>query len=304
MTIQVMSSKTDKPHAYRFNETDNWLPFEPYEISRSDDGTTWHSCYDDIEMENIYCYGVDIAKANPTDTLRTFQGTDGQTIDSTRYETRAITAHFVAKTTDILDAELASDVIQRFFASRKPFWVAFGGKLGQPFKRWLVKAGQISVVSESETWLMVDVPLTNLNGYARSIVNSVEFASDEEAYGGFGINLPGALTYTSSASSFNIFNPSDIKIDPLQQHHDITVTIKGTGTPTIKNTTNGTNFAFTKALTSSDTLQVIRVNPYLNGTQSGINSNHGWIELEPGDNAITVSGLSGSVQFDFPFFFL
>lgn len=305
MTIQVMSPKIDKPHAYRFNETDNWLMFDPYEISRSDDGQTWHSYYDDTEMSDIYCYGVDIGKANPVDTLRTFQGTDGQTIDSTRYETRAITAHFVAKTTDLLDSELVAMVVQRFFASRAAYWVAFGGSFGEPFKRWLVKAGQVSVVSESESWILVDVPLTNLNGYARSIVNSVEFATNIGGYGGFGMNLPSSgLSYSSSASSFNIYNPSDIKVDPLRQHHDMTITFTGTGTPTIKNTTNNTEFAFTKALTSGDKLELIRVNPYLNGTQSGVNSDHGWIELEPGNNAITMSGFSGTVQFDFPFYFL
>ena len=305
ITVQVLSTIADKPHAYRFNETDNWLMFDPYEVAISANGTNWHSSYDEPDLKDIYCYGVDIAKATPVDTLRTFSGTDGQTIDSTRYETRAITAHFLAKAITAEDGDLASDALQRFFASRDPFWLVFGGRFGQPYKRWLVKAGVVTVTAANEQSALIDVPFTNLTGYARSVVNSVEFAAHPELYGGFGINLPAGTNYAYTSSQCDVYNPSDITVDPLKQHHDLTITIKGEGKPTITNATTGTDFAYTKALTASDTLVLSRANPYLNNAQDGINSDHGWIELAPGHNTITVAGLTNpQVTFDFAWYFL
>lgn len=308
MAIQIFSTMNDKPHAYRFNETDNWLPFDPYEISRSDDGITYHSIYDDANLKDVYCGSIDIAKANPTDTLRTLAGTDGQSIDSTRYETRDIKLNFFARTHDSLDTDLVSNCLEQYFSSRDPYWIVIGGKYGCSYKRWLVKAAQITITEADEHWAIIQVPLTNLSGYAQSIVNSLAYMQDVDSYGGIGLNLlneTDPVQYTQTASSFKIYNPSDIKIDPLRQHHDITITVTGVGKPVITNTTNNTTFSFTKTLTASDKLQLIKVNPYLNGTQSGINSNHGWIELDSGYNNITVTGMSNlKITFDFAWYFL
>ncbi|ANK59809.1 phage tail domain-containing protein [Loigolactobacillus backii] len=306
MAIQVLSTRANKPHPYRFNETDNWLPFEPFETSRSDDGQAWHSSWDDDDLVDVYCYKVDIDKANPVDTLRTYAGTDGQSIDSTRYETRAMTLHYAAKTVDILDTDLVADELQRFYSSRKPYWLVIGGKLGKPFERWLVKAGQVKVIEADDVWTLVDVPLTNLSGYAQSVVDSVEFMTNPNMYGGFGLNLSQQqCSYTVTSSLFQIYNPSDIAVDPLQQHHDMTITITGSGAPTITNKTNNTKFTFTKSLSSSDTLKIIKVNPYLNNAQDGVDSDHGWIQLEPGWNAIQIDGMSNlKAIFDFAWYFL
>jgi hypothetical protein len=306
MTIKVLSTVMDKPHPYRFNEVDNWLPFEPYEISISSDGLIWHSVYDEPSLKDVYCYKADIDKANPVDTLRTFAGTDGQTVDSTRYETRNITLHFVGKTKDVIDTDLAADSLSRFFADRKPYWVVIAGKYGRAFERWLVRPGQLKVNQADENWTLIDVPLVNLSGYAQSVVNSVEFESDPEAYGGIGMGLVQEMgTYTQTATSFRIYNPSDVEIDPLQQHHDLTITLSGVGKPTLTNNTNDTSFAFTKALTATDTLKIVKVNPYLNGTQDGLDSNHGWIQLNRGWNDFTLTGLSNpKAIFDFAWYFL
>ncbi|EJN56377.1 phage tail domain-containing protein [Loigolactobacillus coryniformis] len=306
MTIQVLSTVTDKPHPYRFNEVDNWVPFEPYEISKSIDGNKWTSVYDVPDLKDIYCYKADIDKANPVDTLRTFAGTDGQTVDSTRYETRTITLHFVARTINIMDTDIVSDELQRYFASRTPYWIVIAGKYGRAYERWLVKAGQLKVIEADEHWALVDVPLTNLSGYAQSVVNSVEFMTNPSVYGGFEMGLlDKSVLYTQTTASFQIFNPSDVPVDPLQQHHDITITITGTGAPTLTNTTNKTSFAFKKALKSSDTLKLAKVNPYLNNVQDGLDSDHGWIQLEPGWNSFTLTGLSNlKIVFDFAWYFL
>lgn len=305
MAIQVLSSIANKPHAYRFNETDNWVMFDPYEISKSADGKNWQSSYDVDNLRDVYCYKADIDRANPVDTLRTFAGTDGQTVDSTRYETRNITLHFVAHTIDLIDSDLVAEELQRYFASRLPYWVVIAGKYGRASMRWLVKAGQVKIIESDDKWALVDVPLVNLSGVAQSVVNSVEFETNPNLYGSYGMTLTNAVGYTNTTTSFSIFNPGDIAVDPLQQHHDLTITITGVGKPVLKNTTNNTSFSFTKALTASDKLELIKVNPYLNGTQDGIDSDHGWIQLEKGMNALTISGLTNpEIIFDFAWYYL
>lgn len=302
MSIQVLSSK-EKPHAYRFNETDNWLMFNPIELSKSMDGKIYTSMYDVENLQDLYCFKLDIAKANPVDTLRTIQGVDGRTVDSTRYETRELAAHFIGRTIDGIDSDLAVNALQQYFATREPFWLVDGY---EPFKRWLVKAGQVTTVENDENWVLVDVLFTNLNGYSKSIVNTLNWENDKQSYSGIGMNLPlSDFSYTHTNSSFQIYNASDIKVDPLLQHHELTITIKGTGTPTITNKANGTSFTYNNAISGSDTLQLVKVNPYLNDKQVGINSNHGWIELEKGFNQIEITGMSSVTStFDFAWYFL
>ena len=149
----------------------------------------------------------------------------------------------------------------------------------------------------------VDLVFTNPSGLAQSLVRSDKLPDDLSSLG-FGMNLPAKpLSYVGTSNQFNIYNPSDVAIDPYVNHHDLVITVKGSGAFTLTNQTNGTSIKLNKAMTTSDTFVLNGVVPTLNGS-TDVDTDCGHIELERGDNDIRLSGLSSAnVTFSFPFLY-
>lgn len=149
----------------------------------------------------------------------------------------------------------------------------------------------------------VDLVFTNPSGLAQSLVRSDKLPDDLGSLG-FGMNLPARpLSYVGTSSQFNIYNPSDVAIDPYVNHHDLVITVKGLGVFTLTNQTNGTSIKLNQAMASSDTFVLNGVIPTLNGS-TDVDTDFGHIELERGDNDIRLSGLSSAnVTFSFPFLY-
>lgn len=150
---------------------------------------------------------------------------------------------------------------------------------------------------------MVDLVFTNPSGMAQSLVRSDKLPDDLSSLG-FGMNLPARpLSYVGTSNQFNIYNPSDVAIDPYVNHHDLVITVKGSGAFTLTNQTNGTSIKLNKAMGSGDTFVLNGVVPTLNGL-TDVDTDFGHIELERGDNNIRLSGLSNAnVTFSFPFLY-
>lgn len=149
----------------------------------------------------------------------------------------------------------------------------------------------------------VDLVFTNPSGMAQSLVRSDKLPDDLDSLG-FGMNLPARpLSYVGTSNQFNIYNPSDVAIDPYVNHHDLVITVKGSGAFTLTNQTNGTSIKLNKAMANSDTFVLNGVIPTLNGS-TDVDTDFGHIELERGDNDIRLSGLSSAnVTFSFPFLY-
>ncbi|MDT3394504.1 MAG: phage tail family protein, partial [Bacillota bacterium] len=142
----------------------------------------------------------------------------------------------------------------------------------------------------------------------QSLVKSdeLQFIYDEEL-SQIGMNLPNGedLHYRFKQTRFKVYNPSDVVVDPYWQKHELDIIIKGQGTPTITNLTNGYGVVMNRALTANDILIWNGVRPLLNGTTCERATNHGHIQLEKGWNDISVTGLSNiDITFSFPFMYL
>ena len=149
----------------------------------------------------------------------------------------------------------------------------------------------------------VDLVFTNPSGMAQSLVRSDKLPDDLSSLG-FGMNLPAKpLSYVGTSNQFSIYNPSDVAIDPYVNHHDLVITVKGSGAFTLTNQTNGTSITLNKAMANGDTFVLNGVIPTLNGS-TDVDTDFGHIELERGDNDIHLSGLSNAnVTFSFPFLY-
>lgn len=300
--MDILSTKRS-PHPYGFNEVDNWLSFQPIEISISQDGANWVSYYDVPELENFYCYQVDIDRANPIVGLQKYTNRNGQTIANASYDPRNITAHFYGRVKGDNDAELASNCLESFFASYNGFWIVFGNK---PFKKYFVKVTQPKITGQGTSYLMMDFTFQDLNGLAQSVLPSIQLSDELENLGlGMGITDDDQMNFLFFNSDFSVYNPSDIEIDPLAQKHPLEIVVQGDGKPTITNQTTGDVFTLDKELTKTDRLIIRLVNPYVNNEPVGILSNHGVITLKPGENKIKIDGMGDNVycSFNFPFYY-
>jgi hypothetical protein len=219
--LQVFSQRKDKPHAYRFGEYQNQLAFDPIEFSISTDGKSWHSAFDEPDLEGVYCYKApDVQPANPSDNLRKVGLMDGSRLLSTSYGTRELKMEFLFNGINEADAMLAYDALQRFLISRKAYWICFSN---WPQRMYYVKAKLAAPTFAGQRIWTCEVTLTDLIGLSRSLDTSLNY---ENALG-WGNNLPmQKLHYTFTTSSFTVYNPGDVMIDPERRGHPLKITLQ------------------------------------------------------------------------------
>ncbi|WP_093626690.1 phage tail domain-containing protein [Limosilactobacillus gorillae] len=306
--MKIWSDK-EKPKAYGFVGLDedqpNKLPYEPIEVAISDDGKNWLSMFDDDDLTGVYLVDSP-AVANPTITMTTstFGLNDGTNVISQRYGERDVelTFHY-QRARDLADSRLALAELQRFFSSRAPKWYAFSD-YGIRMYRCVPKEWSISSISPHG--FIAKLTLTDVIGLSRSIGN----VCDSDEIKGFGNNeRPAKLQYSFTGNSFTVTNIGDVAIDPERRGHPLNIRFEGSANKDteieIKNETNTTSFKILKHSNGwSGEILLNGVNPYLNGKPDGINTNHGCISLDAGDNKFSVTGFNGSISFEFPVWWL
>lgn len=297
--IEVFSKRTDKPHAYGFNET-TMPPFTPIEVSISPDGKQWNSMFDQPDLEGIYFHSHDVANANMTDTYQKIGINDGQYLVSSSYEQRDIKASAVFWGIDDADVKLAYDAMQRFFISRDPYWICFSD---WPQRMYYAKPKQITPTYVGNRGYYCDLVFTDQIGLSRSVGTTANF--EHGFVNGFGNNMPiDRPKYVFNSDHFTVVNFSDVLIDPEKRGHPFKITFQGStsGDMTVKN--NTTNLSITRKGAWSGTWCLDGTSPLLNGQADGINTDHGVITLQKGNNDFTVTGFSGTITFDYPMWWL
>ena len=231
----------------------------------------------------------------------TIAGSDGQRLQNATYGANQVTVSLFIKGRNMADFRLLKAELQRIFYQRSLIRLRSSQ---EPYKTCWVIANPTDITPiQSSSQGMVDLMFTNPSGMAQSAIRSDELPDDLSSFG-FGMNLPAKpLSYVGTSNQFNIYNPSDVAIDPYVNHHDLVITVKGSGAFTLTNQTNGTSITLNKAMANSDTFVLNGVIPTLNGS-TDVDTDFGHIELERGDNDIRLSGLSSAnVTFSFPFLY-
>ena len=149
-----------------------------------------------------------------------------------------------------------------------------------------------------------DVP----SGFRQSIKNSDELTGTDYQFGMNETNnddLHGEIKYEFNSGTFWVYNDSDVLIDPYKNRHELTITLKCDGKPTIKNDTTDTSITINQNIKNTDTFMLKGVDSFLNNDAWGINTDMGYITLAPGWNKFEVSGASNiDIKFSFPFLYL
>lgn len=301
--MQVFSKRKDKPSLYPFlRPGDDWqtyVDFEPIEFSISQDGQTWHSVYDQPDLDGVLCYAHQPAVATQANEYKKLGLNDGQVLISSSYDQRELkmNIHFVGMNEP--DMYLAFDALQQFLDSRTPLWICWAD-WPQRMYYVMAKLGEPAYLSD-QGWTC-EVTLTDLIGLSRSVGTTGNW---NDMVSGFGNNQPvDRPTYTFSSNSFNVQNMSNILIDPERRGHKLTITFNGSsaGNMKITNKTTGDSFTYKKAFSGKFVLD--GVNPTVNGKGCLADTDYGVITLQIGKNSFQVDNFSGTISFDFAMWWL
>lgn len=257
-------------------------------------------------VRGLHFLGMD-SNPNPINTYQENTALDGQLPILTTYDKSVVTANFWLEFGSYEDYKLAKHDIHRIFSQRvllrlrtdvQPALVQYVKPV--PFEINPTEAGS----HNSE----FSIAFENPSGYKYSLVNSDQLpigsATDLKE---MGMNLPPEETnYTFNTSSFKVYNPSDIEIDPYFKRHELKITSHFSGSSIkLTNTTNGSTWSYNVAANKSDSIILNGINTTKNGNPDSANTNNGNITLSTGWNSITVSGTTDfDVTFSFPFIYL
>lgn len=249
---------------------------------------------------------LNLVNGTPKPKMNTYTptGIDGQIQQGAiTYDATTVQADFLINARNAYELDLLEHKIYDLFSSRtvmrlrssvSPALVVYC--YPQPFTMTRVDYAEKSF----------SVTFNNLSGFRQSIVNSDEIFKFNGNYQ-IGLNLPRDKDYSYhfKSNDFNVYNPSDVDIQPLEQRHDLVIKITGTGNNVVlTNTTSNETFTYKKGLTDGQTLTINGINPFLDDTSCGIDTDHGTISLVKGNNHFTVSGLDNpDITFSFPFLY-
>lgn len=156
-------------------------------------------------------------------------------------------------------------------------------------------------------YAQITIAFENPSGYKFSRYRSDEQKDIWDDYP-LGWHLP-VLTgdaFIFRDNTFNVYNPSDIAIDPYMQKNDLKLKMKFQGSDiNVQNETNGSNWTFNDQVTMQDTIVLDGINTYLNGSPASGKTNFGNLVLDTGWNKISVGGAAEmEMIFSFPFVYI
>lgn len=254
---------------------------------------------------------------NPTYTG--IAGSDGQLLQSVAFNSSTFTVSLLIKGNSRSDFNLIKSELQKELYARVPIRLRSSF---EPAKAvWVVaNPTEITPLSNSDQG-MVNFGFTVISGMRTTPFRSDELESNKELLTvGMGLpdmdNLP---EYRFYSQEFDVFNPSDVEIDPYIQHHDLVITFKGKARGIlVENTTNGTSFQINPdqvktgdnswqikpVLEQGDVVTMDGITPFKNGECGNVRTDFGHLVLAKGNNHIKLTGLTNcDVTFSFPFLY-
>lgn len=241
--------------------------------------------------------------SHQSDTVR---GRDGSIDQGSQYEPREIEGEADFWSVDYWDYPLKRNEIFKLFQSKEAFYITDSR---EPAKRWLVKVDDFETEQINDwkgeleiEFITVDQPFAESMG-----TSLIPRRFDEEAWqAGQGLVADVQDTdYIHTTTSFQIYNSSDIVVDP--RVHDIVITFKGTSNGlSITNVTTGETFVYNGITEEGDVIELNGIRMLKNGSSIFRDTNHKLITLAPGYNDFTINGATEGefeIIFEFRFYY-
>lgn len=244
-----------------------------------------------------------------SNTYQNMVGVNGSVYTTGQFNKSTVNLKFVCYFDSWNDFDLAKHDIYGTFLTKEIIRVRCSTA---PNKVYYCRANQfdIQIKKVGNNGVVITIPLDNPSGMAYSICNSDEISNlDKGNNWSYGMNIPNnyPLEYHfTNLTSFNVYNPSDVGINPYLQNDELSIQVKFTGgNITITNKTNGSNWTYNKSGNGTDIILIKGVNSSLNGNPCSKDTNFGHIQLDKGKNEFEIKGTNSSdITFSFPFVYI
>ncbi|CAK1235600.1 phage tail domain-containing protein [Fructobacillus cardui] len=206
------------------------------------------------KLTSVHFLELNVGAPQLTPTYNSIQGSDGQLLQTVSFNSSTAVASFFIKAGNRSEFNLAKSALQRELYARVPIRIRSSDDPGKAV--WvLANPTDINPLANSDD-AKIDLAFTIISGTKLTPFNSDELADNQDKLSfGMNLDLDNLPSYHFNSNNFNVFNPSDLDIDPYIQHHQLTWTIKGTGqNVTLTNNTNGTSFTANAGLGNSDNI--------------------------------------------------
>lgn len=232
-------------------------------------------------------------------------GIDGSFFQFSKFANNQLTLKFILRFRDYYELKSLKHDIYALFLQKKKIRLRTDAE--RNICKYVYPTGfDIAPVEDFSKACIVSIVCDNPSGVSYSIYRSNQEQDIWDDYP-LGWSLPaGYNDYEFSDNLFNVINFSDINVDPYSEKHDLKIIIKFKGDSiTLKNSTNGSSYTYSKASTLDDTILLDGITTYRNGVADSINSDFGNLSLDKGTNSILVSGTTSfDITFSFPFIYV
>lgn len=264
------------------------------------------------KIQGLSYLGLSDTSSSPqiTNNYQQVSGVDGSQFLNETFDKRTMNEQFSLDFMNYEDLILAKHEIYKLFASRQLIRVRHSTNMAKVYFAYPMTF-DIAPFQAGARTATFTIPFDNPSGYWFSIDRSDKartFVNKNVAYG-MGFPNSNIDDYHYKSKSFDVYNPSDLAIDPYYEHHDFKIKISFSGDSIkIANSTNGTSFSYSKS--TEKTLTYDGINVYngdnINDNNNlNANSDFGTIVLEPGHNSFLVTGCNScDITFSFPFIYL
>lgn len=264
---------------------------------------------DEIDAREI-CSGLDFLgdDSDPviTNTYTQDAGTDGQAYSYSQIANNTVNARFWLHFNDWYDYKLKKHELARFFMQKGLYRIRTDA---EPGIVKFVRAGNFTIETpQGRTDQQFTIPFDNPSGVKWSLAFSDDLMNYDQNLWQVGMNLPNGqdLQYHFvNKHEFDVYNASDIDIDPRQKYPLQIIVTGFHGNFDMINQTTGDEIIYAKGLDPSDRLVWDNLSVYKNGKADNGATNLAWIRLKQGWNHFKIFGYDKvDIRFRFRFVYL
>lgn len=265
---------------------------------------------DEIDAENITSglrYLDDDSDPVLTNTYAQDAIIDGQAYSYSQVGMNTINGRFVLHYGDWYDYKMKKHEIARFFMQKGLYRIRTDA---EPGIVKFVRAGNFTIKNPEDRshYIQFTIPWENPSGVKWSLPYSDDLMEYDQNLWQYGMNLPNGedLQYHYvNTHNFDIYNASDIDIDPVERYPLQIIVTGFHGKFDMINETTGDEIVYTEPLNPEDKLVWDNLSVYKNGELDNGSSNLAWIRLKQGWNHFKIYGYDNiDITFHFRFVYL
>lgn len=241
-----------------------------------------------------------------TNTYTSDSGSDGQIYSYSQIANNVVNAKFWLHFSDYYDYKMKKHELARFFMQKGLYRIRSDA---EPGIVKFVRAGNFTIETpQGRTSQQFTIPFENPSGVKWSFAYSDQLMDYDQDLWQVGMNLPNGQDlhyHFVNTHEFDVYNASDIDIDPRQKYPLQIILTGFNGKFDMINETTGDEIIYASPLDPSDTLVWDNLSVYKNGNVDNGATNLAWIRLKRGWNHFKIFGYDKvDIRFHFRFVYL